>query len=340
MTIRLTKKLRHRNKFLGQLVAATTLIASVIATPQAIASDDPIVLRGVTPWIADYDLSQPFFMFQELVREKTNGEVIISYLGGEEVIPSREQAEAVRSGVIDLSVAAVAYYGGQVPAANGIYFTELPPTELRESGFFEIMEDVHSDAGLKYLANTSGVNQFRMYSRVAIEEPSFEGLNVRVSPVYIALVEGLNGSPVSMAPTEIYTGLERGVVDAFGWTYLGVTDFGWHEVSNYVIDHPFYALDGALLMNPDSWDAIPEHLQEKIAEAAVELEAMVEEQTRQAMIEEDEALRDAGMNFISFSDNDAEYFITTAYEAAWDRFFEEFPELGPRMREAGSSQSR
>ena len=46
-----------------------------------------------------------------------------------------------------------------------------------------------------------------------------------------------------MAPGEVFTGLERGVVDGYGWPLLGIFDFGWQEKTKYRLEPGFYAIE-------------------------------------------------------------------------------------------------
>ncbi|MDA0261394.1 MAG: hypothetical protein O3A21_04260, partial [Proteobacteria bacterium] len=206
------------------------------------AQAQPIILKGTTPWIADYNLSKPYFMLQKLVTERLKGKLVISYLGGPEVIPPFEQFEALRNGTVDVIVGVAAYYTGQIPEASAVLLTRKSPTELRTSGFFDVMAGLHAKHGVHYLSNVGGAPGigFRMYSKAKISNlADFKGKKFRVSPVYVPLVQALGGVPVNMAPSDVYTALERGTVDGYGWAYLGVKDFGWYEVSKYVINHPF-----------------------------------------------------------------------------------------------------
>src|SRR3546814_17604969 len=80
------------------------------------------------------------------------------------------------------------------------------------------------------------------------------------------MIEALGGTPASIAPGDVYTALERSLIDGYGWTSTGLDVFGWNEVSSYVIDHPFYSLDGALLINQQGWDGLPVDVRAGLAE--------------------------------------------------------------------------
>lgn len=331
---------RTRMNFKATLVLAA--LAGSFAT-QAAAQEEQIVLRGITPWQEDYDLSQALFQFRDLLEEKFGDRVRLQYLGGPEIAEPANQFSSLRNGVVDVLLGAAAYYRNDVPLAAAVQFTTLMPTELRSSGYYDLMREIHADAGVVYLANTAGGNQFRMYLKNEIDTPDFTGLRLRGSPVYLPMIEALGGTPVSMSPGDVYTGLERGVIDGYGWTYTGIDVFGWNEVSDYIIDHAFYSLDGALLINQQVWDGLPDDVKEGLEEIGVELEARVEEFIQEQLRLEDERLAELGMQFITFSEEDAQRYLDTTMEAGWQDFLDsneavlaQNPDLARQLEETGN----
>ena len=295
------------------------LVAAAVVRP---AFADPVVLKGITPWQADYDLSKAFFIFQKLVNERLKGKVEIKYLGGPEVQQPNDQFEALRNGVVDVILGAAAYYRAEVPAAAAVQFTSKLPSELRKSGYYDLMRKLHAQAGVVYLANTAGGNKFRMYMLKKVTTPDFTGMKIRVSPVYLPLVKALGGTPVSMAPGEVYTALERGAIDGYGWTYTGIGVFGWQEKTKYIIDHPFYSLDGSILMNQDVYNKLPDDVKKTLDQIGADTEKLVEADMAKRFAAEDAALKKAGIQFIRFSDADAAKYLKTATDAGWQDFID------------------
>jgi TRAP-type C4-dicarboxylate transport system substrate-binding protein len=327
-------------KFLRIAAAAVALL-----TPMSIDSvqAQAVVLKGITPWQADYDLSQAFLTFRDLVNERLKGKVEVQYLGGPEVAQPNDQFEALRNGVVDVILGAAAYYRAEIPAAAAVQFTRKKPSELRTSGYFDLMRKLHDDKGVVYLANTAGGNKFRMYFLREVTKPDFSGLTIRVSPVYLPLVAALGGSPANIAPGEVYTALERGAIHGYGWTSTGIDVFGWQEKTRYVLDHPFYSLDGAILINKSVYERLPADVRRELEQIGIEVEKRTEEFIAQRLAAEDEKLKKAGLKFIRFSDEDAAKFIDTAYRAGWDDFraknkalLDKDPQLIEQLMKTGS----
>jgi TRAP-type C4-dicarboxylate transport system substrate-binding protein len=301
---------------------ASLAVALAVCVPSAALHAEPVVLKAIIPWQKDYDLSKAFFVFQDLVNERLKGKVEVKYLGGPEIQQPNDQFEALRNGVVDMILGVAAYYRADIPAAAAVQFAQKLPHQLRESGYFDIMRKLHAERGVVYLANTAGGNRFRVYLLKDVSKPDFSGLRVRVSPVYLPLVKALGGTPVSVAPGEVYTALERNAIDGYGWTYTGISVFGWQEKTKYLIDHPFYSLDTAILINQKVYNALPADVRKTLEEIGAEVERKVEEQIAARMVEEDAKLKKDGIKFIKFSDADAKIYIDTAYDAGWQDFID------------------
>ncbi|MFH1488424.1 MAG: ABC transporter substrate-binding protein, partial [Pseudomonadota bacterium] len=60
-------------------------------------------------------------------------------------------------------------------------------------------------------------------------------------------------APVTTPPTEIYTSMERGVVDGFMWPNVGMVSFGLQEVTKYVLDPGVFQMEPATVIYMEKW---------------------------------------------------------------------------------------
>ena len=319
-------------------LAVSTAAGAVMALSTTTAAAEVIELKGMTPWTKDYASSEPFFMFQQMIEERLGDKLKLTYLGGPEVVPAFEQFEALRNGVADVILGAAAYYTAQVPEASAMLLARKSPQEQRESGYYDLMRKIHRDkGGVIYLSNLTGVPNvgFRLYVNKKIEEPDLTGLKIRVSPVYVPLVNGLGGTPVNMPTTEIYTAIERGVVDGFGSTYVGIMDFALHEVTKYVVNVPFYSKDNALLMNAEVWDGLPDDIRAELEQIARNVEDEMTKSVEKKVADEDKLLKDAGLEFIEFNEAQTQTYLDAAYEKRWEELREKSPEHADELQKLG-----
>jgi len=313
---------------------ALGLVAGLSIPGQAVAADT-ITLKSVAPFNPNMYLSKPIFIFKDMVEKRTNGKIQVKILGSEEAVPSQQQFDALRNGILDVIVGVTSYYAGSIPEGMALLYTQQQPSEQRKSGFYDAMRKIHMEKGdVVYLAHAGGTPGagFRLYLRTKIDKPDLTGLKIRVSPVYTALVKALGGTPVSIPFADAYASLERGVVDGFGSTYAGIADYGLNEVSKYVVNHSFYSVNEAILFNKKTWESLPDDLRNQLETIAVDFEKEVEQFMANHIRDEDEMLKSKGMEFITFSPQDAKVYLNAAYSEGWKAFLEKNPETGPALK--------
>ena len=85
------------------------------------------------------------------------------------------------------------------------------------------------------------------------------GLKMRSGVLYDRLMREFGMVPVTINAPEVYTALQSGIVDGFGWPVTGPLKRGWLDTVKYVIDLPFFGASNVVaLMNLDKWKALPQ----------------------------------------------------------------------------------
>ena len=121
---------------------------------------------------------------------------------------------------------------------------------------------------------------FHIYLNKKIDKIDFSGLKIRVTPVYRDVVEALGGTPITTAPGEVYTALERGVADGYGWPVTGIFDLGWDKVTKFRMEPPFYSVEVNVLVNLDAWKGLNDAQRKVLSDAALWLEGLDSEKDR------------------------------------------------------------
>jgi len=87
------------------------------------------------------------------------------------------------------------------------------------------------------------------------------------APIIISTYENLDANATAMAFTEVYNGLQQGVVEGQENPLANIYTMRFHEVQDYLslTNHAYHAY--AAVINQDSWDALPEDLQQIMLEA-------------------------------------------------------------------------
>lgn len=320
-----------------KLLACVVLVLAVVITPQLMvfAQSKPIKFKAVTFLPKGNPTMKNFGVMADAFNKKFKGRAVIDWVGGPEVIPGFQQHESVRSGMIDMVATSSSYYVSVLPVSHTIMFSNKNHREIRESGFFETFTELHKKAGLIYLGEIAYGRPFHIFVNIPVKKPKdLAGKKIRVFPAISPIVKALGAVPVLMPMPDIYTAMERGVVDGFSMTTIGfVKGFSWHEVTKYMINPPFYRGSVAVLVNPKRWNQLGKSLQDEIMkwkydEFDPERESIYDKfgaaQTKLVV--------DSGVKVIEFSPEDRKAYSQLAYDAAWKKVIAKSPVIAPKLR--------
>jgi TRAP-type C4-dicarboxylate transport system substrate-binding protein len=307
--------------------------ALVLAASCAAANTQEVTLKGITSFAEKTFYSRGFERFIDKVNADGKGVIQITYIGGPKAMPPFEVGNALKNGVVDIANVTGAFYTNVMPEADAWKLAERPMAELRKTGGYGYMANIYDqkmDAVL--LARHIENNPFHLYLTKPIAKPDLTGLKLRITPVYRDFFQALGATVVQTAPGEVYTALERGVVDGYGWPITGIFDLGWHEKTKFRVDPGFYSAEVSILINKNALAKLNDAQKKVIMDAAAWIEGQAAE-----TVKENEAdmakQKAAGIEVIDFKGADGEGFRAKAYEAGWAGIIKQSPEHGPKLRE-------
>src|SRR5689334_3801728 len=191
------------------------MLSGLMLLPGA-ASAQEVTLRAVSAFAEGTQFSKNFERFVEKVNHDGKGVVQINYIGGPRAMPPFEVGNAVRSRVIDMANVTGAFYSNLIPESDAFKLLGKPMSEQRRNGTWEYLNQLHNQKlNAWYLARQFHNVPFHLYLNKKLDKLDFTGLKIRVTPVYRDVVQALGGAPINTAPGEVYTALERGVVDGY-----------------------------------------------------------------------------------------------------------------------------
>jgi TRAP-type transport system periplasmic protein len=317
------------------MISMKNLILCVALTAFATASAaaQEVTLRAVSSFAEGTQFSKNFERFVEKVNADGKGVIKINYIGGPRAMPPFEVGNAVRTRVIDIANVTGAFFTNLMPEADAEKLFSKPMSEQRKDGTWAYINQLHNQKlNAWYLARQFHNVPFHIYLNKKIDKLDFTGLKIRVTPVYKDVVEALGGTAVTTAPGEVYTALERGVVDGYGWPVLGIFDLGWDKVTKYRLEPPFYSVEVGVLVNLDVWKGLTDAQRKVLNDAASWLEALDDENVGIIKAEIDRQTQ-AGIQPIDFGPSESKRFLDVANESAWQAVIKRAPEIGPKLRE-------
>jgi TRAP-type C4-dicarboxylate transport system substrate-binding protein len=248
-------------------------------------------------------------------------------------MPPFEVGNAVRTKVVDIANVTGAFYTNLMPEADGFKLISKPMSEQRRNGTWEFINTLHNQKlNSQYLARQFHNVPFHIYLNKKPDKLDFAGLKIRVTPVYKDIVEALGGTAITTAPGEVYTALERGVVDGYGWPISGIFDLGWDKVTKFRLEPAFYSVEVNVLVNLDTWKGLNDAQRKVLNDAALWLEGLDSENTAVVAAERDRQAK-AGIQPVDFGPDEAKKFIEKANEVAWQSVIKRSPEAGAKLRQ-------
>jgi TRAP-type transport system periplasmic protein len=270
--------------------------------------------------------------FMGKVNSAGKGVVHLNFIGGPKAMPPFEVGNAVRTGVVDVALTTGAFYTNIMPEADALKLTQIPATELRKNGGHELINRIWNEkANMVYLARITDYSPFHLYLTKKIDKPDLVGLKIRITPVYRDFFQALGATVVQTAPGEVYTALDRGVVDGYGWPIHGIFDLNWHEKTKFRVDPGFYNAEVSIVMNLDKWKGLGQKQRDLLNREATALEAN-DDFWKKYNQEEIRRQKEAGIQVISFDQASAKQYYDKAYEVGWASIIKASPQYGPQMR--------
>ncbi len=232
-----------------------------------------------TTWPPNFPvLGEGCTRFAQWVKEMSQGQMEIKVYGGGELIPALQCFDAVSGGAVEMASSASYYWAGRNPAAS--FFTSVPfgmnaqqmNAWLYYGGGLELWTEMYDQYGLKPLVGgNTGVQMAGWFNREINTMEDFKGLKMRIPGIGAKVLERAGGTPVLSAGSEIYSNLERGVIDATEWIgpyhdYI----MGFHEIAKYYYAPGWHEPGSVLefMINKKAFYDLPKHLQTIIETAA------------------------------------------------------------------------
>ncbi len=268
----------------------------------------------------------------EKVNKEGKGTLHINFIGGPKAIPTFEVGKAVQSGVVDLGFTTGAFYTNVMPEADILKLAETSAAEQRKNGGYELINKIWAEkANMRYLAKVVEFTPFHLYLNKKIDKPDLTGLKIRITPVYREFFQSMGAQVMTTAPGEVYTALERGVIDGYGWPIHALFDLNWQEKTKFRVDPGFYNAEVGIVMNLDKYKGLPAK-----ARQFLDREALAYEQQNDfwKSYNQNEAKRqaEAGIQTITFDAATSKAYVEKSKEIGWAAAIKASPQYGEQLK--------
>ncbi len=317
--------------------AAITAVGLFAFTQQGVAAE--VTLKAISGLQQSNTLTKSFLQnFVPAVNAQGKGKVQVNYIGGQDVVPPRKAAKAVKRGQFDMLHAPISYYLGMVPEGYAMLAANQSTKTLRKNGGWEILQEVLAKkAGARLIAWGESGTQYNMYLmfKPRVDKygvPNLTGVKMRATGTYRPLFKALGASTINMKSSEIYTGIQRGTVAGFGWPDVALVPLGLHKIVKYRVTPAFYHTNTVVIMNLAKWSGLPKASKDIISKIALEYEATSLEYMEKQRKSEEKILHDAGVKDFPLTGKAASRYLNIAHGEIWKQLKKRSPEYHDKLR--------
>ncbi len=300
---------------------AMLLTAALGLSGQALAQETTLRAAVFVP--TNTSFGEVFGRFVNKVNAEGKGLVQISLVGGPSAIPSLEQGNAVRTGVLDMAAVPPSFYANVMPEADAVILSPLTPKQQRQGGAWDALNKITNQKMNAWLLGSYGQGvPFHIWTTKPPQNGKLQGYKLRTVPNYTSFFNALGATPITMPPGEVKTALERGVVDGYGWPMVGIFDLGWGADTKYRIDPGFYNVVVNVLVNQNKWRSLREDQRNFLTRMGEWMEQENQAWADEKNASERKRQNEAGIKGVTMG---ADY-VKTAYEAYWSDLTKRAPE--------------
>lgn len=278
-------------------------------------------------------------LFVNRVNERAKGNLIIKTAGGPEAWPVFEQQIALSQNAVQLLCTTPPYAYAQLKESGVALMVSSSIPEMEKVGLLPYLTEIYEKK-----ANVHWVGGIRpgnpptsnFYSNNPIRKlEDFKGLKCRTIGSFqeIAFITALGMSPVNVATTELYTSMQKGLVNVIWFQPDIFYQLKLYEIAKYQINPGFMPGILALLANLDAWNSLPAHLKVLLSETALEVMKQQEPYFATKCEEAHEAILRMGVKKLSLSKEESAKFNNMFYEEGMKMFIKVCPDTGPRIKE-------
>lgn len=270
------------------------------------------------------------------VTDKSNGEIEIELMPSSAIVGNNETLDAVGAGILQGHITDPSYFAGKNPAFA--VYGNMVGAWSDPKQFLGYMRDAGGEVGYNALVEPYNVHLIRagvmipeaLVSKRKIETmDDFKGLKIRAPEGMVSNIFQLAGAaPVNLPTSEVYTALEKGVIDAADYTVFA-TNYtqGYHKYAPYAAYPGFHSMPMmAVSLNKDIWDGLSADTQQMLRDSVDEFvldmrEQLVSADKKQVAIAEEKG----DVTITTLSPEELKKFRATA-QTEWDKWRDKSPE--------------
>ncbi|MBN2058848.1 MAG: TRAP transporter substrate-binding protein DctP [Deltaproteobacteria bacterium] len=204
----------------------------------------------------------------DYVKAATNGRIVLKNM--DEIVRDNEVLDAVRTGTLDMGCQTL-FSRRELSLLNYISLPIVPHKKMPE--IMGKLKPLFADVWANQLSVQQLGYAFFLTQNLYTKNPvttleELKGKKLRVLGNSLVKLYKLAGAaPITMNQAEVYTSLQRGLIDGAQTALPGYLSGAWYEVAKYMSAWPLGGSGMGIVMNKDVWNKLDPELQKQFMSA-------------------------------------------------------------------------
>lgn len=251
---------------------------------------------------------------------------------GESLYKAKEQWSALTSGQLDMTSFPLDYAAGRVPQFSvtlmpGLVKNHERAARLNDSPFMESIHKLIEDNGAMVLSNAWLAGGFVSKKNCITSPDTISGQVTRAAgPAFEQMLVGAGASISSMPSSEIYTGMQTGVLDAANTSSGSMVSYRLFEQAKCLTapgENALWFMYEPVLISKKKFERLTPEQQQALVDAGKRAEDWFAEQTAGLDTKMVETFEKAGVEIATMSPEDFDAWLKIAQDTSYKHFSEE-----------------
>ncbi|TDX27650.1 TRAP-type C4-dicarboxylate transport system substrate-binding protein [Modicisalibacter xianhensis] len=225
-------------------------------------------LRMAHLWPAGSAVNQDIYQaWAKQVEEESNGQLHVEIYPSQTLSKADQAYEAAANGIADISVTLQGYTAGRFPLTEIVQLPGVVNSAPQGACILQSLYDQgdiageYEDTHVLFLFTTGPAYLHTRDTEIKSPE-DLEGLRIRrPSEVAGEMLDSMGAQPLGMPAPDIYTALQRGVMDGLSFPWEAMKVFRINELTNYHLQVPYYAGAIVATMSQAAYDRLSPEMQ-------------------------------------------------------------------------------
>jgi TRAP-type C4-dicarboxylate transport system substrate-binding protein len=311
-------------------IAAAT--ATALALP-AVGSAADIEMKASHQWPGGKgDIRDEMVQIIARHMKENNTGVDIKVYPGKSLFKPKEQWGAMTKNQLDITAFPLAYAGGRHPEFNltlmpGLVKNHDHALRLNKSPFMQKIKKIMDDAGVMVLADTWLAGGFVSKKNCILEPDDVKGQKFRAAgKAFNQMLAAAGATITSMPSSEIYSGLQTGVLDGANTSSSSLVSYRIYEQVSCLTApgaNALWVMYEPILMAKSSFEKLSPEQQKEILKAGKIAEEYASNASKEADQKLVDAYKKAGVKVVEMTAEQAAMWRKIADESSYKAFAED-----------------